>query len=719
MAARNSTSSSIVRLADRLELARRGRFVGRSAELELFHTALKAAEAPYAVLYIHGPGGIGKTTLLREYARIAAACGRPVIALDGREIDPTPAGFLLALSQSLGLQRVDFDAIIASWPPSGVLLIDRYELLTALDSWLRETFLPELPAQSLVVMASRPPPASPWRADIDWADLTRVLPLRDLLPDESQRYLSARGIPDDQHAAILAFTHGHPLALTLVADVLSRDGAPHTLSAGAHSVHSAYTPLFEPEPDVVRALLERLTQDAPSAAHRLALDICVRMWATTEALLADMLARQDDADAHAIFEWLSQLSFIEQGPFGLFPHDLAREALDADWRWRNPEGFRQLTYQLFEHLYSKFQQARGMEQQRIWFYLLYLCRHSPAYRPYYAWSALGSAYAEVASSHDHPAILDMVARHQHGNSLQIAAHWLRRQPQAFRVFRNVGGEILGFLAQLRLGHPTPEDIVADPAMQVMVDFIAQRSPLRQDEEILVARFWMNSEGNVEIPSPGLNLCAINCSIDYTTTPKLAWSFIAMPQPEIIEPHLNAAHLWRSPDADFVVDGYRYGVFAHDWRVEPPVAWLHVKASLAADPNLTLLAPDSMHAPALLVLSRPDFADAVRQALRDYTHPAALATNPLMRSRLVADVAEDGAASAPLQALLREAVASLTANPKDLKLHRALWRTYIEPAPTQERAAEWLSLPFNTYRYHLTSGLNRVTNWLWQREINSQ
>ena len=563
-------------------------------------------------------------------------------------------------------------------------------------------------------MASRPPPASPWRTDIDWADLTRILPLRDLLPDESQRYLSARGIPGDQHAAILAFTHGHPLALTLVADVLSRDGAPHTLGAVSHSAHA---PLFEPEPDVVRALLERLTQDAPSAAHRLALDICVRMWATTEALLTDMLAGQDDADAHAIFEWLSQLSFIEQGPFGLFPHDLAREALDADWRWRNPEGFRQLTYQLFAHLYTKFQQARGKEQQRIWFYLLYLCRHSPAYRPYYEWSTLGSAYAEVASSHDHPAILAMVARHQGEAAAQIAAYWLQRQPQAFRVYRSVGGEVLGFLAHLRFRQPCAEDIAADPAIQVAADFIARHGPLRQEEEILYGRYWMGRDGEKYTP-PILNLTAINASIDYTTTPKLAWNFIAMATPELIEPHLNAAHLWRTPEADFVVDGRRYGVFTHDWRVEPVAAWLNVKASLAADPNLTTLTPDVTRTPILLVLSRPDFAGAVRQALRDYTHTADLATNPLMRSRLVADVAEDGATPATLQALLREAVASLTANPKDLKLHRALWHTYIEPAPTQERAAELLGLPFNTYRYHLTSGLNRVTDWLWQREINS-
>ena len=51
-----------------------GALRGAQAEIELFRTALLAAEPPFAVLHVHGPGGVGKTTLLREYARVAAEC---------------------------------------------------------------------------------------------------------------------------------------------------------------------------------------------------------------------------------------------------------------------------------------------------------------------------------------------------------------------------------------------------------------------------------------------------------------------------------------------------------------------------------------------------------------------------------------------------------------------------------------------------------------------
>jgi hypothetical protein len=104
MLAKDPATEHPGRIADRLAAVRRGRFVGRMAELEVFRSALLTAASPFAVLQIYGPGGIGKTSLLREYARVATACGRPPVYLDGRNIDPSPPGFLLALRQAIGLE---------------------------------------------------------------------------------------------------------------------------------------------------------------------------------------------------------------------------------------------------------------------------------------------------------------------------------------------------------------------------------------------------------------------------------------------------------------------------------------------------------------------------------------------------------------------------------------------------------------------------------------
>ncbi|MDN5933904.1 MAG: hypothetical protein L0I24_23000 [Pseudonocardia sp.] len=96
---------------------------------------------------------------------------------------------------------------------------------------------------------------------------------------------------------------------------------------------------------------------------------------------------------------------------------------------------------------------------------------------------------------------------------------------------------------------------------------------------------------------------------------------------------------------------------------------------------------------------------MRLALRDLSRPERLARSPLV----AAGVAGSGA---DLRAELLGAVDTLRGHPRDVKLHRALDRTYVRPAPTQERAAEVLGLPFSTYRRHLTGGITRVASALW-------
>ena len=129
MSVSDLSSEPKFRLADRLAAARQGRFVGREAELQLFRSALLADEPPFAVLHLYGPGGVGKTTLLREYARLATDSGRPVLRLDGRNIEPSPPGFLLALRQARGFDEAELALTIANWPLNGVLFIDHLSRL--------------------------------------------------------------------------------------------------------------------------------------------------------------------------------------------------------------------------------------------------------------------------------------------------------------------------------------------------------------------------------------------------------------------------------------------------------------------------------------------------------------------------------------------------------------------------------------------------------------
>jgi hypothetical protein len=689
-----------VRLADWLAAAGRQRFVGREAELRLFRSALLAHEPPFGVLYLYGPGGIGKTALLAEYARLATEAGVPVLRLDGRDVEPSPTGFVRALTQTSGLVESDSPLEVLAQQPRSVLLIDTYEALARLDAWVRETFLPRLPAQTLVVIAGRHPPAAAWRTDPGWSALTRIVALRNLPPEDSRTYLQARGLPKDQHSAVLAFTHGHPLALALVADLL------------ANGEQVAFRP--EHAPDVVRVLLERFIQQVPTALHQRALEVCARTRVTSEALLAEVLGA---ADAPALFAWLRGLSFIEQGPEGLFPHDLAREVLDADLRWRDPEGFRDLHARVLGSLVRRLQARTGREQQRAYFDLVYLSRNNPFMRSYYDWKSMGTAYAEPATPDDFAAILAMVRRHEGEASARIAAYWRDRRPDDFLAFRSNEQQLVGFKTILLLNEEDAGECTVDPAVGAAWQFVRRHGPLRRGERLMYHRFLMSREAYQD--RTALTLAAAVGGPRWLTTPALAWTFLAVANPDNLETHFTSISFLRAKEADFVIGERRYGVFAHDWRVEPPSAWMERKGLLEfTDPAARTAGPPAPELPPpLVVLSQPDFEQAVRRALRDFTRPAALATNPLLRSRVVAEHPAGPPTAATLQALLREAADSLRAAPRDEKLYRALLRTYFEPAATQELAAELLDLPFSTYRYHLAGGIARVTEWLWQRELH--
>jgi hypothetical protein len=698
--AKSDPSQRFLRLGDRLAAASRRRLWGRERELAVFRSALTGSLAPFSVLYLYGLGGVGKSALLAECASEAARADVQTVRLDGRNIEASPGGFLHAFGDALGLDEPESALDRMNREAAVVVTIDSYDWLTPLDPWLRETFLPQLPARGVVAIAGRHAPSMDWTSDPSFGPIFRPIALRNLEAGDSRALLSERGVPEHQHAAVLRFTHGHPLALVLVADVIANAGDD-----------SGFNP--ESTPNVVHELLVRLIATVPTAAHRKALETCARARVTTEALLGAVI---EDGDPHELFEWLRGLSCIEHGAEGLFPHDLARDVLDADFRWRDPDGFFELHRRVWRTVRQKVVTTSGRARQRAFFDKLYLHRASPTGGQFHDYASLGTVYAQAATERDHAAIADTVRRHEGNESARIAAYWLDRQPHAFAVARGASDEMLGFVTSLALREESTEACEVDPATRAAWSFARRSGRLREGDQMVHHRFHISCDRYQEM-SPIFNLLSMRATFAAIEDTRLAWSLVAFSDPARWVPMMQYVNFERADAAAFTVGGRLYGVYAHDWRAEPWELWWDQlgERSLSFEPVIGEEASIHQSAP-VVVLSEPEFTACVRQALRDWTRPAALAGNPLLQSRLVVDGASDGSGVPRLQALLREALDTLNQSPRDEKFHRALLYTYFQLAATQEGAAERLGLPFSTYRYHLARGTDRIIEWLWGLEL---
>ncbi|GII61071.1 hypothetical protein Skr01_11560 [Sphaerisporangium krabiense] len=664
----------------RLRAAREMAFVGREEELAVFGAALRGDGR--GVLYVHGPGGIGKSALLRRFAHEAAVAGRPATLVDGSTLEPSPAA-----SEAEPVLR-DADA---------VLLIDGVERIQGLEGWLRERFLPRAPMGALVVIAGRNPPDLRWRADPGWAGTLEVLPLRGLRAGDARALLDFSGVPAESCAPLLAFAGGHPLALLLGAAVAAKDGGR-----------------WSPSQDMVATLLDQLVGEPPTAAHRHALEICAHAYATTE----DLLRAASPEDAGTLFRWLRRLPFVESGGRGLFPHDVVREALETDLRWRDPEGYAAMHGRVHAHLAEKVRTANDAEVPGAVAALFYLHRDREAPAGFHGRHD-EDGFQEEPLREDDLGTLLRVATAAEGTegaaatdgaaSAACAAFWAERRPEAFRLYRRAAtGEPVAFSAWLRLADLAEEELTADPIVAMAWAHARATTPLRAGEHLAVARLWAPPRYRGD--SPLMDLIQWRAIGDCLRSERMAWSYIEIRHP-------NHAWMERLPrygmrDISARPADDAYGLFVHDWRAVPARAWLErMNRPLVAGPA----GGPSAATAELAVLSQEKFTEAVRKALRRLSRPDALAASPLTRTRLIAERDGRNPATA-LGDLLRQAIDDLRADPRSVKSHRALSVTFLHGAPTQELAAERLGLPFTTYRRHLTAGIERVCADLWHREL---
>ena len=186
-------------LREAAEAADAERFVGRDAEVAVVRDLL-APESTHRILFVHGPGGIGKSGLLRAAVREARGSGCAVTHVDARSLPVDPER---ALGELVGQRQA-----------RPCLVIDEVDVLgSALDP-LRDRLLETLPDDARIILAGRRGPGPTWReGGLD--ALVVDLPLGPLSDEAAGRILTARSLTRDRIDSVVAWAQGSPLALTV------------------------------------------------------------------------------------------------------------------------------------------------------------------------------------------------------------------------------------------------------------------------------------------------------------------------------------------------------------------------------------------------------------------------------------------------------------------------------------------------------------------------
>ncbi|MFG2991687.1 ATP-binding protein [Streptomyces sp. NPDC048257] len=665
--------TAVVSVGERLSRARVQAFIGRDEQLGCFGEALDGdPQAPFA-FYVYGPGGIGKSTLLRRLADRARAAGRLLVELDGRFVSRDPADFEQAAGPFLDVAGT-------------VLFVDSFEHCQWLESWLWHHFLPRAADDTLVVLAGRRAPQPQWTADPAWSRLLHVSELEPFSEEQARNLLMAAQLRPEIRDRVLRFAGGNPLALSL--------------AAAAGSGGCGNQEIWAPTADVLRTLLAGLIGEVPTAVHRRALEVAAQAHSTSEELLASVLPGED---VHPLFSWLRDLPFMESTHRGLYPHDAARETLAADLRWRAPNAFESIRQRLADEYLRILREA---PEERVWTVtddLFYLFREGETLARLRSWSREEEVHDRPLHPDDIDVLLRMAEETEGAASAELVRYWAQRQPQAFSVYRLVDtGRVVAFTARLELPAPAdPQDVATDPVVAAAWRYTEATAAVSPGEHIGVSRFSIYPE-RYQVPSRVIDLSSSRAQAEAARARGRAYGFAVFRDAETWGARVRGT--LDDTGARPRVGEYTYGLFGVDWRHLPVEAWLMNFISASQAPVLAGPSP----------VSRSAFDQAVREALAHWRDAGAFAACALMRTRLAADFADP---VGELRALLRRAVDDLAGDPRGVRARDALAAGYFSGAPTQEAAARRLGLPYGTYRRHLRQGLDLLCEALWQQELH--
>ncbi|MCA9562663.1 MAG: hypothetical protein KC561_04195 [Myxococcales bacterium] len=523
---------------------------GREPELERVRE-LMGADPGGQVWLIWGPGGVGKSTLLSAIGELVREAGHPFVRVDARYISPSPESFRDALMAEGSYRKAQQSE--GFW----VLAVDTFEQLAALEPWIRQVFSLELPGKCLLILSGRQDLSSAWKTDVAWSHAVQCFNLQPFSSEEADRFLDAREIEQTLWENARQITRNLPLALAMVAESLKQD----------HSESNVLS--LDPGSDLIQRLMSIYLEGVTDVKNRRLLELASVVRSCNEDLIDTVLDFEDSTKA---MDWLSKLSFTFADSHGVVLHDLARDALLTDLRWRSESRFHSLRERAHEHLAKVVRRTKDPRTRlSLTKDLLHLHIQNPAVGPFFEWDR-ETGWMESADPEDHAAATAIVRKHEGDESAAIFQHWLKVQPNALHVCRSSREGVNGLALWLNLDRLAPEDWqLKDPGVETVMNFLRDKTDFTEGDDARFLRYWMSADA-YRMPSAATSHIMVQ-TIQTYLTPGLTYSFVCHNNPEFWEDIHNYTDIPRVPEADFSVGGQSFGTFWHDWRTIPVERWI--------------------------------------------------------------------------------------------------------------------------------------------------
>jgi hypothetical protein len=664
-----------------LERAEAETFVGREQESRTFEHFLD--DDVLRLLHVHGSTGIGKTSLLSRFELLARAKGHETLRLDGAVLDEV----------TVSLEQAFAPALQAPEHTPLLVLVDYFGELRTLHRWMRQRLLTRLPATVRVVSAANEPLSDDWLTAPGWEQLLTCIKLEELSEAESLELLERRGLDRERRGEVAEFGQGHPLALTIAADIVH--GHPEQQFS------------YEAAVDDLQLLLRRLLEDAPSDQHRQALKLAALVRRTTEPLLAAVLDGLEVDQAPELLRWLARRPFVSFDDGGFFPHGLVRRLLSEEMR-RFEETLRTRLLRRSMTFYLDQEEDHGGEDnEEAVIDLTYLLRDDLMAE----WAPAEAQHFHAAepSDDDFEVCLEAVRQHEGQRSAEIAMYWQQQQPEGLVVFRDKQGTLRGFCHFLEIDHIDAEDAQRDPAIEILGDYL-EKSPLRRGEATRLCRYWMAIDGYQEWSGVQTRMFAhIFHQVAAVSGIALGLTVHAHPEKWIHRPDNQLRSI-----GEFDLGQTPYVVLGRDWRTVSRIDWLRTMVeAMMGQPR-----EESAQSPTLLL--RDEFENSVKRGLKHFHRGDRLESNPLVNSPLVLARCDGSPRRSDrvqaLRELLEEACQSLGEAGGDRLHTELLERAYFQSDRKKQQAiADDCDMAYSTFRLHLSTAVERIAQRLWASE----